>query len=133
MKKHYSWSPFHSTIPHHTQKPLSATFSSPLGIGKLRQTRLKLLNPKENFTNPPTTKTPALAEILGSLGIFKDDTEPFQPLPWFAGTKIHTIPYGTSHEHQNSAQALLDDDTASDEFIPLIDKPIRNFLKEGKN
>lgn len=84
---------------------------------------------------PPIKTSPALAEILGSvgIGIFKDDTEPFQPLPWLAGTKIHTIPYGTSHEHQNSAQALLDDDTASDEFIPLIDKPIRNFLKEGKN
>ena len=76
---------------------------------------------------PPIKTTPALAEILGSVGIFKDDTKPFQPLPWLAGTKIHTIPYGTSHEHQNSAQALLDDDTASD------DKPIRNFLKEGKN
>lgn len=94
MKKHYSWSPFHNTIPHHTQKPLSATFSSPLGIGKLRQTRLKLLNPKEHFTNPPTTTTPALAEILGSVGIFKDDTEPFQPLPWLAGTK--SIPYPTA-------------------------------------
>lgn len=84
---------------------------------------------------PPIKTSPALAEILGSvgIGIFKDDTEPFQPLPWLAGTKVHTIPYGSSHEYQNSAQALLDDDTASDEFIPLIDKPIRNFLKEGKN